>query len=321
MVSSKMIKSCTVRAPCSTANLGPGFDVFGLALDALEDQVTISRSSKSSGINIKVLGQYNHEISVNPEENSAGLVISKMCIDFGFENKAFDLVVNKGVPPGYGLGSSGASAAAAAVAFDHLLNLGLEKNKLVEYAAAGEVASAGTKHFDNVSASLLGGFVISQQSDSGSPNFIEMAPPPNLRVVVAVPIVQVPKRKTKVAREVLPKEVSLSKVIHNVSAASAIVAGMAKSDVTMIARGIDDVIVEPARKKLVQGYDDVKIAALAAGALAVTISGAGPSLLSILEGDSHTEEVAKAMQAGFLKVGLKSRVFTCKASSGAEIIN
>jgi homoserine kinase len=312
--------SCSVKAPCSTANLGPGYDVFGLALDALYDRVTISRSSSNSAISVAVRGKYYQGISLNPDENSAGLVIKKMSKDFGFQNDAFDLIIDKGVPAGYGMGSSGASAAAAAVAFDNLLELGLEKDRLVQYAAAGEMASAGAAHYDNVSASLLGGFVISRLTGKSPPHFIRLDPPQNLRLVVAVPMVQVPKRKTEVARSVLPSDVSLSKVVHNVSAASAIVAGFAQGDVRMIAEGIDDVVVEPARKNLIAGYDDVKRLALDAGALAVTISGAGPSLISILDGKEATERVSQAMRSGFKKAGLDSHTFACKPSKGAGVI-
>ncbi|MEO9319068.1 MAG: homoserine kinase [Nitrososphaera sp.] len=313
-------RTCTARAPCSTANLGPGYDVFGLALDALEDRVTITATESHRGLKISIAGLAG-EISTDPEQNSAGLVVARMASDAGLERTGFDLEINKGVPAGYGMGSSGASSAAAAVAFDHLLQLGVERNKLVEYAAAGEIASAGAAHYDNVSASLLGGFVISRLSGPSTPEFVRFEPPHGLRLVVAVPRVAVPKRKTEVARSVLPKEVSLEKLVHNVSSASTIVAGFSKGDVEMIARGVDDVIVEPARKGLISGYDDVRRMALDAGALAVTISGAGPSLISILKGRDKEAQVAQAMEQGFKRSGIESKTFACGPSKGSEILS
>jgi homoserine kinase len=173
--------SCTATASSSTANLGPGYDVFGLGLDAFEDRVKItttkkkmtitSNKSKEKQITIKMsegegssskgerVGQGGIIIPTTPEDNSAGLVVKRMAEEFHID---YDLVINiqKNVPAGFGMGSSAASAAAAAVAFDKLFDLKIEKTKLVEFAAEGDFAIAGTNHYDNVSGSLLGGFVI-----------------------------------------------------------------------------------------------------------------------------------------------------------------
>lgn len=314
-----MKKSASAAAPCSTANLGPGYDVFGLALDAFEDRVTITRSDRREPqISIKMLNDRGL-IPVEPKANSAGRVVTRMARDLGIKDSLV-LTVKKGVPPGYGVGSSAASAAAAALAMNGLYNLELDADLLVEYAAEGEIASAGTKHYDNVSASLIGGFVISSVSKEKL-TFIAMKPPRDLCLVVAIPLsMTVPKKKTEVARSVLPKEVALRDVVHNVASASTIVAGFAMGDVGMIARGIDDVIVEPARRGLIPGYDSVKKNALDAGALAVTISGAGPSLIAFLKSDRKSNRVAEGMKAGFSEVGIQSRVLTCHSSCGARLV-
>jgi homoserine kinase len=131
---------------------------------------------------------------------------------------------------------------------------------------------------------------------------------------------QVPQKKTEVARSVLPKDVPLQSVVHNVSGASTIVAGFALKDVEMIARGIDDIIVEPARKHLIPGYDSVKQNAISVGALAVTISGAGPSMIAFLKTRKNTNKVAAAMAKGFSAAGVKSRTFVCQPSSGARLV-
>ena len=309
-------ESCIAAAPCSTANLGPGYDVFGLALDALEDKVRISRTSPGGGrISIK-----NSEQSIPSmaESNSAGLVVKKMMQDFEISDST-DIEITKGVPPGYGIGSSAASAAAAAIAFNALYDLDIDKNKLVEYAAEGEFASAGVKHYDNVSASLLGGFVICSITRERL-RFIRLEPPKDLVLVIAIPSLEVPKKKTEVARSVLPNMVPLKDVVHNISGASTIAAGFATKDVETITRGIDDVIIEPARKHLIPGYDNVKQNAISAGALAVTISGAGPSMIGFLKTDKKAEVVAVAMAKGFEKTGVKSRTFVCQASEGARLL-
>jgi homoserine kinase len=320
--------------------LGPGYDVFGLGLDAFEDRVKITTTRKRTTmsnrskkqITIKMSDEEERRgkrgrggeggggitIPSNPEDNSAGLVVKRMAEDFHID---YDLDINilKKVPTGFGMGSSAASAAAAAVAFDNLFDLKIDKTKLVEYAAEGEVASAGTKHYDNVSGSLLGGFVIVRTSPKLE--FIRIEPPKDLVLVIAVPLIQVPKRKTEVARSVLPNAVPLKSVVHNVSNASTIVAGFMSKDIEMIAKGIDDVIVEPARKHLIPGYDEVKRKATKAGALAVTISGAGPSIISFLKSNKNGKEVAEAMVAGFKQVKIESMTVICHPSTGAKVVS
>jgi len=311
------MKSCSAAAPCSTANLGPGYDVFGLALDAFEDKVKVSRASSDGEGRISIKNS-DQAIPSTPESNSAGLVAKKMMQDFGISHNT-EIEVTKGVPSGYGVGSSAASAAAAAMAFSTLYDLKIDKNRLVEYAAEGEVASAGTKHYDNVSASLLGGFVVCRIA-SDRLQFTRLEPPKDLVLVIAVPWLEVPKKKTEVARSVLPKVVPLKDVVHNISGAATIVAGFALKDVETITKGIDDAIIEPARKHLIPGYDSVKQNAISAGALAVTISGAGPSMIAFLKTSKNAKTVAAAMVKGFKETGIESSTFVCRASKGARLL-
>jgi len=313
-----MASSCTAVAPSSTANLGPGYDVFGLGLDALEDTVRITKASgRSRRITIRVSGEKSMSIPSVTESNSAGLVIKKMSEDFDIHDD-LNISIVKGVPAGFGLGSSAASAAAAAVAFDRLFHLKIQKAKIIEYAAEGEIASAGTRHYDNVSGAILGGFVIVRSIPELE--FIQLDPPKDLVLVIAIPTIKVSDRKTEVARSVLPKEVPLKSVIRNVSNASTIVAGFILKDIQMIAKGVDDVIVEPARKHLIPGYDAVKSNALKSGALAVTISGAGPSMISFLKTSKNGNQVADSMSAGFKESRIKSRTFVCHPSGGAKVV-
>ncbi|MDQ3837819.1 MAG: homoserine kinase [Thermoproteota archaeon] len=310
---------CTAYAPSSTANIGPGYDVFGLGLNLFGDKVTIfKKSTKSNHIRIRAIGEDKSNIVPSKLElNSAGIVIKKMCKDFDIQSD-LDIDITKGVPVGYGLGSSAASAAAAATAFDKLFNLNIEKTKLVEYAAEGEVASAGTKHYDNVSASLLGGFVIVRTSPKLE--FIRVDPPEDLVLVIAIPDVNVPEGKTGRARRILPKQIALTKVVTTISNAGIVVAGFALKNTEILAGGIHDIIVEPSRKQLIPGYDSVKKNALDAGSLAVTISGAGPSMISFLKTTRHAKKVAKAMSTGFAEARVKSTTFIAYPSLGARVL-
>ncbi len=302
--------SVTAKAPSSTANLGPGFDVFGLALDAFYDTITLTK--QKSGITIIT----DASIPVSPAKNTAGLVVQYMQKKFKIKG-GVQIKIKKGVPAGFGMGSSAASAAATAIAFDKLFGLELDGNTLVECAGVGERASAGSIHYDNVSASVLGGFVIVRTKPL---DVIKILPPSDLRLVIAVPKMIVPTKKTEVSRSVVPKQVPLPDSVTNLSNAAAIVAGFVQKDSELIGRSIQDVIVEPARTHLIPGFGAVKKNALKAGALGVTISGAGPSVISFATKKSNLNKIVNAMKKGFASAKTDCTVVICKPSSGAKTI-
>lgn len=303
-----MVSKVTVKAPSSTANLGPGFDVFGLAIDAFYDEVTLQKTKDKK---ISIITDDN--VPTNPKNNTAGLVIQNMAKKFKTKD-GIQIKIKKGVPAGFGMGSSAASAAAAAVAFDKLYKLNLDGNSLVELAGYGEKASAGSVHYDNVAASVLGGFVIVRTDPL---DVISINPPTNLRMCIAVPQLDVPKKKTKVSRGVIPKKIKLKDSILNLSNASAIVVGFAKKDSNLIGQSIKDVIVEPARKHMIPGFDRVKNNAIKAGALGVTISGAGPSVIAFSKTSGNLKKISAAMSKGFSSANTKCQTIICKPSKGA----
>ena len=305
-----MIQSVTVRAPSSTANLGPGFDVFGLALDAFYDQVKISKK----GNGIKIIS--SDPIPINPQKNTAGLVAKKMAKKFKIKT-GFEIKIKKGVPIGFGMGSSAATAAATAVAFNKLFKLSLNPKSLVEFAGIGELASAGSIHYDNVAAAVLGGFVIVRKKPF---DVIKIDPPKDLVLCVAIPKLRVPAKKTMVSRSVIPKKIKLDDSIVNLSNASAIVAGFMKKDSKLIGNSIKDIIIEPARQHMIPGFVKVKKNALNAGALGVTISGAGPSVIAFTTKSSNLKKISKSMEKGFASVNKKCEIIICQPTKGASII-
>jgi len=307
-----LVSKITVIAPSSTANLGPGFDVFGLAVNAFYDEITLTKKSVK-GVSIVT----DDDIPTNPEKNTAGLVVKNMIKKFKTKD-GIEIKIKKNVPAGYGMGSSAASAAAAAVAFDKLYNLKLNGNSLVEFAGIGEKASAGSIHYDNVAASVLGGFVIVKTNPL---DVIKIDPPKNLRICIAVPKLIVPKKKTEVSRSVIPKKISLKDSITNLSYATAIVVGFMRKDPELIGRSIKDVIVEPARQHMIPGFAKVKENAIKAGALGVTISGAGPSVIAFSNSSSNLEKISLAMANGFKSAKTECQTVICKPSLGASVKN
>ena len=302
-----MVSKITIRAPSSTANLGPGFDTFGLAIDAFYDEVTLTKTK--NGVTIIT----NDNIPTNPENNTAGLVVKNMKKKLKIKS-GVEIQIKKGIPAGFGMGSSAGSAAATAVAFGKLFKIKLNSNQLVEFAGFGEKASAGTIHYDNVAASVLGGFVIVKTNPL---NVITIDSPINLRMCIAVPKIDVPKKKTKVSRGVIPKKVKLVDAVLNLSNASAIVAGFMKKDPELIGNSIKDVIVEPARQHMIPGYEKVKQNALKAGAYGVTISGAGPSVIAFSKNSFDLKKISNAMSKGFKTANIECQTIICKPSKGA----
>ncbi len=307
-------KKVIVQAPASTSNLGPGFDILGLALDVMFDIVEVAWIDEKS-ISIEVEGVGSDIISTNPQKNSAG----RTALEFNkWLNKGgFKIKITKGIPPGSGLGSSGASAAATAVAINHLLGLGLDLRKLTEIAAQGEIASAGAPHADNVAPSIYGGWVL-----IGSYNPLEiLAFPPLKGMEFALAIPKGMKKTTEKARSVLPKNVPLSMHISNLGAASIVVAGLLQTDPKLVGKGmLGDQIIEPARAPLYPGFMSAKEAGLSAGAFGVTLSGAGPTVIAVTDNRKKATKIAKAMKEAFAGEGIECDTYTSHATTGAKVI-
>ncbi len=304
----------TVEAPASSANLGPGFDVFALALDRPRDRITLSsESAQRLSVEMEQVGDIRTPASA--AKNGAGAVCLAIARGFGI-TKRIGVEITKGIPIGLGMGSSGASAAAAAFAMNELFGLGMSGDDMILYSGKGEEVTSGTAHYDNVSASVLGGFVVVRVTER--PAAIKYEPPADLALVLVTPSLKFPERKTEYTRSVLPKMIGLNMMVSNVANASMLVSGFARGDIAMIGSGMRDRVVEEARKKLIPGYDSVKRHAIEAGAAGVCISGGGPSMLAILDRSEHDPRaVMDNMVAGFGEEGVESDGFVTKVGGGA----
>jgi homoserine kinase len=305
----------TVVAPATTANLGPGFDVFGLALNTPHDKVTLAAIPK--GVRIDVTGLSSDKIPTVPEKNTAGVAANCMIKEFQL-NTGIAIAIDKGIPQGKGLGSSAASAAATVFGLNELFKLNLESKELVRMAAEGETASAGYAHADNVSAAIYGGFIIVR---SYRPlEIISLKAPLNLEICVAYPHVETPVHKTEKARSVIPKQVSLEKLVRNVGSAAALASGFAEGDVDLIGASMSDAVVEPERAALIPGYQKVKDEALKTGAAGVAISGAGPGVIAISnKRKANSAKIAAAMKKAFESAGFPATAFVTTAGKGVQV--
>jgi homoserine kinase len=286
--------------------------VFGVALNHPKDVVRAELTSEE-GLRITVSGEGSHQVPLVPERNTAGIVALELLKASKME-VGLRLKIRKGVRPGSGMGSSAASAAACATAMNELLGLGLSKIDRVRYAGLGERASAGVAHYDNVSASIFGGFVLVSPDEP-----FEVLRLPGCEVEFAIVLPDV-SYTTSQARAVLPRRVDIGDMVYNVGKASAFVAGLAKGDVGLMGKSMADSVVEAARESLIPGLRKVKKAALAAGAAGATISGSGPAVLAVVDpAKAKPAEVSKAMKEVFDDMAIGSRAFSARPGSGAKV--
>ncbi len=280
-----------IHAPATTSNLGAGFDIFGLALNEPYD--TIEGRKIDSGIVItEVSGPGSESIPLDPEKNSVGIaaaeVLRRTGAEFGIEIK-----IKKGIRPGSGIGSSGASAAGGAYLAHVLTGEKLTPTEVVLCAAHAENVTSGGFHADNVAPCILGGFTIIRSYEPFE--VISIRPPKDLGIVIAMPDVIV---YTADSRKVLPAEVPVKDLVFHVGNASSMVHGMEIGDVDLIGRSVKDAVFEPARTPLVPHLKEAEKAALSAGAKASFLGGSGPCIISFFKisekaGDRIAEAVKK----------------------------
>ena len=302
------------RAYCSSANLGTGFDIIAVALDAFYDEVELEIHSGLGSVKLKsVEGPYASSVL---EPNTAVEALKTIVEDLSLP---VDISVKlwKGVPVGYGLGSSGASAVAAVRALIDALGLEVSVEKAIEYAGLGEKASAGEPHYDNVAASMLGGLVILH---SNKPPIKVSKIRTDAVFVVGVPLIKVPPRKTELMRSILPKTIDLRTHVSASAKLAALLLGLIEKSWDLVALGTEDEIVEPARSKYIPCYFKVKEYAKKVGAVNTVISGAGPSLLSIVDNASRAKIVAEAMAKAYKENGIESLIKITRPAHGAKVI-
>ena len=301
-----------IFSPATVANISCGFDALGLALEGIGDEMVFTKRNDNQLIITKIEGA---NLPYNINENLVGTVIKAMLNDQNMQ-LGLDIEIYKGFKPGSGLGSSAASAAGTAFAINELLGKPFTKTELVQFAMLGEEAACGSPIADNVSAALFGGFVLIR---SLSPvEVISLPVPDDLFITALHPQIEI---KTEDARNVLPQEIPLKDAITQWSNVGGLVSGLYTNDYKLIGRSLQDVIVEPYRKKLIPHFDSVKRAALNTGALGAGISGAGPTIFAISKGESHAKQVELAIDNIYSKTDIEYYTFVSSINKeGVKII-
>ena len=301
-----------VFCPATIANLNCGFDVLGLCLDGIGDEMVI-RKVVEKGIKItKITGA---DLPLETDKNVAGVaslaLLNSVDINFGFE-----IEIHKKIKAGSGIGSSSASAAGAVFGINELLGKPFTKHQLVDFAMKGEAIASGCEHADNVAPCLLGGFTL--VCGYNPLNVIKIESPSELFAVVLHPQIEL---KTADARAVLQPMIPLKDAITQCGNLGGLIAGLYTNDYELIGRSLQDVIIEPMRKHLIPNFDEVKNAALQKGALGAGISGAGPSIFALCKGENIAKKIAFAMQENFKNTKIEFDIHISKINDeGTKII-
>ncbi len=302
-----------VFCPATIANVSCGFDVLGLALDAVGDEMVV-RKTNEKGIKItKIIGQ---ELPQETLQNVAGVAGLALLAASNYES-GFEIEIYKKIKAGSGIGSSAASSAGAVWAMNQLIGKPFSSLELVKFAMEGERLATGVAHADNVAPALFGGFTLVR---SYNPlDIVKLHTPKELYATVIHPQIEV---KTADSRRILKTTISLEDGIKQWGNVGGLIAGLFMEDYELIGRSLEDHIVEPIRSILIPGFDSIKQKAMESGALGCGISGSGPSIYALSRGQTIAKNVAQAMINIYEKIGIEYDIHVSKINDeGIKIIS
>lgn len=296
------MRSAKAFAPATVSNVAVGFDILGFAVEAAGDEVTVTVTEGESVRVVEVVDTTGSlpdgAIPLDAAQNTATVGLLQLLEDLrpGF---GFDVSVRKGIALGSGMGGSAASAVAALVAANSLLEEPLPKESLLAYALAAERVACGASHPDNAAPSLFGGLTLIVSTDPL--RCVRLPVPRGLLNVLVHPHVRV---DTRDSRAVLRPTVPLADHVRQSARLAGLVAGCFTDDLELLRDCLDDIIIEPQRAALIPGFARVKAGALEAGALGASISGSGPSVFALVDSEETAARVRAAMVEGFKSSGV-----------------
>ena len=284
-----MTTQATAFAPASVGNVGVGFDILGHTIDGPGDRVTVHRVA-APGVRISAIRGSMALLPFEAENNTAGMALIAMRTALGLPF-GFEIEIDKGIPFGSGMGGSAASAVAALVAANALLDSPLTREELYPFALDGESVASGGRHGDNVAPMLLGGLVLATAD-----RLLRIPVPAHLHCVLAHPHAVL---ETRAARAALAGAYALPEFVAQSANLALLLAGCYTNDNDLIRAGLRDVLIEPRRAPLIKHFAAVRQAALDAGALGASISGAGPSLFAWSADAASAHTIGDRMRGAF----------------------
>lgn len=300
------MKKVRVFAPASIANMGCGFDVIGMALDEVGDIIEITAGE---GDGLTLTNESGVPMPDDPEDNVITPVIRAFLKKIG-KKARIDVTICSKIYPGSGIGSSAASSAAAAYGMNELFGCPLSDEDMVQCAMEGENLSSGGYHADNAAPALLGGIVLIRGYEPL--DMIQLPVPGNFYCSVVHPKIVV---STKQAREILPKSIQMHNAVRQWGNVGGLIAGLYSGNIGLVGRSMQDCVAEPYRKQFIPGFDDLREKCLLAGALAMNISGSGPSVFALCDNREAAEKAVGVMKKHFAYHEVECDVYMAKVSN------
>lgn len=303
-----------VRAfsPASVGNVGVGFDVLGHVIAGVGDTVSVRRIDEPV-VHIAAIRGTTVDLPLDAPSNTAGAALIALREELALPS-GFEIKIDKGIPLGSGMGGSAASCVAALVAASELLDAPLSREQLYPFAMIGEAVASGGRHGDNIGPMLLGGLVLATAD-----RLVKIPVPAAWHSVLVHPEAVLETRR---AREALKGAYELKDFVQQSANLALVLAGCHAGDAALVRAGLNDVLVEPRRAPLIGGFAEAKQAALDAGAIGASISGAGPSVFGWFETRAEAEAAAPKIQAAFAAVGFDSQAWVSPVdSSGAVVLD
>lgn len=309
------MKEIKVFAPASVSNVGPGFDIMGFALNEPGDEVILKKRSDKKLVITKITGD-NKRLPLDPHLNTTTVAISAVLQNQKIES-GISVEIRKKMGIGSGLGSSAASAVAGVFAVNELLELGMSKEELLKPAMIGEYAASKAMHADNVAPALYGGFVLIRCYNPI--DVVNIPVPKNLYCTILYPGIEI---KTCDARRILPKNVKLKTAVSQAGNSASFITALLTQDYKLMSRSIVDQLAEPFRSKLIPGYEEIRKAALGAGAINCNITGSGPSMFAFSRSKNKAEEIGELMLKAVKKFAANNKIYVSKINTiGPRVIS
>jgi homoserine kinase len=303
--------SVRVHAPATVSNVVCGFDCLGFALSEPFDEVVVRRIDEPA---VRITHLDDFGLPTEPEKNVAGVALFAM-LDALKSSHGFEVEITKHIKPGSGIGSSSASSCGAVFAANRLTGDPFSLHELAEFAMEGEKLASGSRHADNVAPCIFGGFTLVRSTD---PLEIISLDHPPLFATIIHPQIEI---KTSEARAILPADIPLAVAIKQWSNLGSLVAAIQKGNTELMFRSMEDYVVEPVRKALIPKFDELKSAAMKAGAIGGGISGSGPSVFAISSDLWIAEHVGQVMSRAYAETGIDFNVYVSAiAEQGVRVV-
>ena len=308
-----MTKSVSVFAPATCGNVCVGYDILGLCYEGVGDKVVVTKIDTPE-VKVKKISGTKEELPLEPHKNTAGVVLQNLIKEQGL-HFGFELEIEKGIPLGSGMGGSAASAIGALVGANTFLDTPLPNIELLQLSLKGEELSSGHGHADNTAPCLYGGLTLIQQN----PLSVTKIPfPKDLFILLTLPHLSV---ETKKAREVLKPNYPLSEFAIQSANLAGFLTGCMSNDLKLIKRSFQDVLVEPFRANLTQGFSKIKKLAQNHGLIGHALSGSGPAQITLCHDEKEADEFKETIKEVYHELNIQVKFYSGKINhEGARVL-